>query len=142
MSTGGTGTVTDQLLPLVEIKIPRGIVETDHRTYMGNLATALIAMNEPLKGMKFNPIEYGFAFTKDFPNDKFINLERYPSLPYWNRHYSHPYMEELSNFTYKKDGSTHIFGFYDNIRLHMVVEDIANKDLGYKMCNNVVAYTY
>lgn len=138
----GSGTVTDDLIALVEIVTPSNIVENNHRCYMGNLAYSLKTINEPKKGMKFNPIEYGYVETNSLPNDKYITLDRYTTLPYWNRHYSHPYIEGLSTFTYTKDGATHLFDMYSNIRLHIMVEDAATESGGFKLSHNTIAFTY
>ena len=129
--------------PIQEVILPDNIVIDQERKFMGNLALSWNDITEPTRGYRKRKIaEFAYAATDELPNSRYIIMTRYPNLPYWNRDYSHPYMEELSNYTYTKLGSHHVYRQYVNSIVHMMVEDAATETNGYKMAHSVYGFTY
>ena len=139
---GNTGVITDQLKPLKDIKWPDHMVCTDMRTFNGNMRAQIAGIHSKSKGYKSLPIEYGFVFTSSYPNKDYIFVDRYPILPYWNRRFSHPFMEKLDSFEFTKAGATHTMDEKDDMHIHYVVEDAANSTTGYHMANDDIVRTY
>lgn len=139
----GTGIITEQLKQIKDIKWPSPVVHVDHRTYFGNMLCQFIDTHKKGKGYKYHiPIEYGFVFTKSYPNKNYIYLDRYPILPYWNRNYSHPMIEKLSNFEFTHPTSVHKLYDKDDMYMHGVFEKSANSATGYYLANDDITRTY
>ena len=140
-STGG-GVITDELFALGEVNLPRQIVENHHQSYLFNVARGLESINDHFKKGKYLPMEYVFVTTEKPNNHNYIQLTRYPELPYWNRHYSHPLAEEMSNFSWVKPGALHVYRFYNNMIMHMANEETSKADTGYWLSHKTIAFTY
>ena len=141
ISSNEGGTVTDQLEQLTPIQIPREIIAEDTYRYMGNLVRSLYDINIPSTMSKYDPIEYMYLMTKE-KNDKWIYIKRYTELPYWNKRYSHPIMEEMSNFEWKKDDATHVYDSYANTVLHIALQKGCTADTGYHVNESSITFTY
>ena len=140
---GGGSSIINLLEPLIEAILPENIIFQDERKYMGNLAFSLSELHKPSSGLrKIIPVEYGYGATENLPNSTYIIMTRYPLLPYWNRYYSHPYIEDLSKFSYSKVGSRHIYRYYNDACAHAMVEISANDVDGFKLAHTVLAFTY
>lgn len=139
----GGSSLISKIEPLEELTFPENIVYQNERRYIGNLAFTIDQMNQQSIGYKkLQPTEVGYASTRDLPNSTFIIMDRYPLLPYWNRYYSHPYIEDLSKYDYAKEDAHHVYRYYGNAAAHIMVEDTADEINGYKLCHSVVAFTY
>ena len=139
----GGGIITEQLKQIKDIKWPTPVVHTDNRTYFGNMLYQFNDTHKKGVGSRYRlPIEYGLVYTKSYPNKDYIYLDRYPILPYWNRNYSHPMIEKLSNFDYTKSGATHKLYDKEHIYLHAVIEDTATPSTGYWLAIDDITRTY
>ena len=139
----GGSSLISKIEPLEELVLPENIIYQDERKYIGNLAFTIDQLYTPYLGYKkMKPVEIAYASTEKLPNSMFIIMERYPLLPYWNRYYSHPYIEEVSKFLYTKEGAHHVYRYYNNAVAHIMTEDTANEIDGYKLAHSVLAFTY
>lgn len=140
---GVSGTITEQLKQIKDIKWPSPVVHTDHRTYFGNMLRQFNDVHKKGIGLKYqNPIEYGFVYTRSYPNKNYIYLDRYPILPYWNRNFSHPMLEKLSNFEYSHPLSDHVLYDKDYVYIHGVFEKSATSASGYWLAPDDTTRSY
>lgn len=139
----GGSSLISKIEPLIELTLPENIIYQDERKFIGNLAFTIDQLYTPSLGYrKLQPVEIAYASTENLPNSTFIILDRYPLLPYWNRYYSHPYIEDMAKFLYTKPNAHHVYRYYNNAVAHIMTEDTANDVTGYKLAHSVVAFTY
>ena len=140
---GGSGIITEQLKQIKDIKWPTPVVHTDHRTYFGNILCQFLDTHKKGKGYRYhNPIEYGFVFTRSYPNKNYIYLDRYPILPYWNRNFSSPMLEKLSLFEYSHPLSIHKLYDRDDMYIYGVIEKSATNVSGYWLASDDTTRSY
>ena len=139
-SGGGGGSVTDILEPVVPVQLP-DIIENNRRCYLGTLVMSWNDINESSKGYRYMmPEENMYVATKD-NNDLFITLNLYTVLPYWNRYYSHPLMEDLSNGDYYNPNANLLSKSYKNAKVHVIEEKDWDERKGYYISTTLYAFS-